>query len=110
MRIAIAVVLLAACGEHDISRELGARCDRASDCAERCLTPSGDYPNGLCTVDCSDNGDCPSDGVCVEREGGVCLFECQTPSDCEFLGAGWNCKEENLQSDPQRKVLVCRGG
>lgn len=109
MRIAILVVLVA-CGGNDISRTLGARCDRADDCAERCLGPSGDYPDGFCTVDCSDNGDCPSDSVCVEREGGVCLFECSVRADCRFLGESWDCKEEALKSDPQQKVMTCRGG
>jgi len=100
--------VLAGCGGSDVSRSLGARCDRTSDCADRCLGPSSDYPAGFCTVDCTTAADCP-DGECVEREGGVCLFTCSTPSDCAFLGPGWNCKEDDVRSDPQRKVLVCRG-
>lgn len=100
---------LAACGGSDVSRSLGAQCDRVSDCADRCLGPSGDYPAGFCTVDCTSSGDCPADGECVDREGGVCLFPCSDAQDCNFLGPGWTCKEDNLRGDPQNKVMVCRG-
>lgn len=109
MRIAVLLALLAGCGDDEVSRTLGARCDRPADCADRCLGPSGDYPDGFCSVDCASSGDCPRDGECVDREGGVCLFACRGDVDCEFLGPGWTCKEDDLRADPARKVMVCRG-
>ena len=110
MRTAIVLIaLIAACNDDDVSRTLGARCDRTDDCADRCLGPNGDYPDGFCSVDCLSSGECPSDAQCVDREGGVCLFSCREPRDCEFLGPKWTCKEDNDRGDPNRKVLVCRG-
>lgn len=109
MRALLLLAFVAACGESDVSRSLGARCDATDDCADRCLGPSLDYPDGLCSVDCSSSGDCPGDAECVDREGGVCLFACLEPRDCTFLGPGWNCKEDSLRADATRKVLVCRG-
>lgn len=116
MRSAISISVLVAgftgfvaCGGADVSRELGARCDRPADCADRCLGPSGDYPDGFCTVDCTRSEDCPSDGACVDEDGGFCLFRCEVPSDCDFLGPDWTCKALTLRADPTREVLVCRG-
>jgi hypothetical protein len=117
MRIALAVfglvigalVTMAACGSSDVSRVLGARCNAAADCDDRCLGPSNDYPGGFCTVDCDRNLDCPSSADCADLEGGVCLFRCRDDRDCEFLGLGWICEEENLREDQNRKILVCRG-
>jgi len=110
MRALILLALLVgACGDDHVSRTLGARCDRPDDCADRCLAPSADYPGGLCTVDCFSSGDCPDGAQCIESEGGVCLYACREPRDCEFLGPGWSCKAEPLRSDQTQQVLVCRG-
>lgn len=102
-------LLLAACGGDGISRTVGARCDVTADCDDRCLGPSGDFPQGFCSVDCSSNDDCPSDTDCVDREGGVCLFVCATDGDCGFLGPGWFCKDDNLRGSPDVRTSVCRG-
>lgn len=110
MRASILVgVLLVACGDGDVSRTLGARCERVDDCADRCLGPSNDYPDGFCSIDCSSNGDCPSDAACADLEGGVCLFTCRDARDCSFLGPSWTCAEANLRSDQNMKVMICRG-
>jgi hypothetical protein len=111
MRATILVgFLLVACGgDGDVSRTLGARCEVTDDCADRCLGPSNDYPDGFCSIDCSTNGDCPSDADCVDREGGVCLFSCRDARDCSFLGPNWTCAEANLRSDQNMKVMICRG-
>lgn len=106
----VALVLSAACGSNDVSREIGARCDTASDCDDRCLPPSNDFPDGLCTLDCQSNGECPTDTFCVDKESGVCLFTCNFNVDCAFLGPQWQCKEQNERQDQNRKVLVCIGG
>lgn len=111
MRFALVLVLLlAGCGgDGDVSRAVGARCDRTSECDDRCLGPNAEYPDGFCTVDCSSNGDCPGDAACVDREGGVCLFSCNTDDNCRFLGAAWTCHDDPLKSDTSKTVKVCRG-
>lgn len=107
--IAIVGVVLAACQHSDVSREVGARCDTSTECDERCLSPSGDYPGGFCTVACNDRSECPSDTICADHEGGVCLFMCGSDPDCAFLGAGWRCEAADLRGGGI-KVMVCRGG
>ena len=112
MRIAIAAALFgfAACGGDDVSRAVGARCDRNVDCVDRCLGPNNEYPDGFCTLDCNDVRDCPESAECIDREGGVCLFLCRDDRDCDFLGPNWVCRDENLREDPSRQAGVCRGG
>lgn len=106
------VVLAAACGGDDdgVSRLIGARCDTPSDCDDRCLTPQNDFPDGLCTLDCQSSNDCPSSSTCADKEGGICLFECNFAADCSFLGAAWICAEQNRREDQNQKVKVCVGG
>lgn len=85
-------------GEPAVSRDLGARCERHADCRERCLRDSdtgGPYPDGFCTTSCDRDRDCPHGAVCAALEGGVCLFACDAPESCAFLGSGWSC----MQSD-----------
>lgn len=110
MRSWILVALcLAACGHDDVDRFVGARCDKVADCEDRCLGPSAEFPDGFCSVDCSNNNDCPANAACVDREGSVCLFQCVNNSDCDFLGPGWSCRDDNLHESPEVKVGVCRG-
>jgi hypothetical protein len=106
--IAIAGALLAACQTGDVSREVGARCDRSDECDERCLPPGLDYPGGFCTIACNDRSECPSATTCANREGGVCLFECTVDRDCGFLGADWQCTAADLRGGGIQ-VMVCRG-
>jgi len=110
MRSAIIAIgaLLAGCQHSDVSREVGARCNSAGDCNERCLIPSTGYPNGFCTIACDTRDACPSDTTCAEREGGICLFTCTSDPDCAFLGAGWRCKATDLHGSGT-KGLVCAG-
>ena len=108
MRWILTFALIAGCQSSDVSRTLGARCDQSSECDERCLVAAGpDWPGGLCTISCDDDGDCPGDARCVADEGGVCLFECSADPDCGFLGAGWGC--ETRDGRPSGQVMVCRG-
>jgi hypothetical protein len=110
MRIAIALAFVVACNSNDVTRTLGARCDKTSECDDRCLVPSGEFPGGFCTVDCVSSGECPGGADCVDREGGVCLFTCTGDDSCMFLGDGWKCHTEKLKADPSKEVSVCRGG
>lgn len=99
--------ILAACSGDPISREVGARCTRESDCTSRCLD-GGKWPGGFCSRSCDDSGGCPSETVCAKEDGGVCAFDCITDGDCDFLGASYRCKEVDLQSGAG-KVGICRG-
>ena len=110
MRIALITLLaLAACQSSDVSRELGARCDKAADCDERCLGPSTDWPDGFCSTSCDSDSDCAFDAACIEESGGgVCAFTCVTDPGCVFLGAGYECHERDVHGLPA-KVMVCRG-
>ena len=112
MRSAILVVVaavLAACQGSDVSRQIGARCDVAADCEQRCLAQGAGYPGGFCTIACNAPGDCPGDTTCADVEAGVCLFACSGDADCGFLGTGWTCQAADLRGGGI-KVMVCRGG
>jgi len=103
------IALAAACGDDGVSRAVGARCEAARDCDERCLEPSNDSPGGFCTLSCESSEACPSGAACTDREGGVCLFTCAVLDDCAFLGPEWTCREQDLRADQGIKVKVCLG-
>lgn len=105
----VIIVVLAGCQHSDVSRAVGARCNLASECDERCLAPGSDYPGGFCTIACNTLDDCPDNTTCADREGGVCLFECAGDGSCAFLGTGWRCTAVDLHGGGI-KVMVCRGG
>lgn len=108
--LACALALSTACQSSDVSREVGARCDRAADCDDMCLGPSEDWPGGFCTVDCDTDADCPADAACIDDgEAGVCAFTCATDPGCQFLGNGYTCNERNAHEADAPPVLVCRG-
>jgi hypothetical protein len=106
MRYAIAAVLVAACGSHDVGRSVGAECVVNADCDERCLT---DFPGGFCTISCDNDNGCPRDTFCADENGGVCLFACSVNADCDFLGQGYLCRAEGSHGGPG-EVSVCRPG
>jgi hypothetical protein len=106
--IAIIGALLAACQDSDVSREVGARCDRTAECNERCLTPGNDYPGGFCTIACTSRSECPDNTTCADRDGGICLFECSHDADCNFLGTAWKCRSVDLHGGGIQ-VMVCSG-
>jgi hypothetical protein len=94
----------------DVSRTLGARCDSAGECDDRCLPDGTAFPGGFCSLSCEGNDDCPDDARCADVEAGVCLFECADDAQCAFLGEGWRCRELALREDGARKAKVCLGG
>lgn len=107
--IAIIAAMLFACqGDTAVTREVGARCDLSSECDERCLTPSATYPDGFCSISCNSRDECPDTTTCADRDGGVCLFECDENTDCNFLGVGWRCEAAPLRGGTTT-VMVCRG-
>ncbi|HEY4242196.1 MAG TPA: hypothetical protein VGM88_20405 [Kofleriaceae bacterium] len=106
MRWAISLAVLAACQSSDVSRSLGARCDSSDDCDEKCLLESDGYPGGFCTISCDTTADCPASSSCVDVNGGVCLFTCN--SECTFLGTGYSCTATDSRGGGAQ-VMVCRG-
>jgi hypothetical protein len=101
-----------------VSRDLGARCERHADCHERCLLDfdTDRYPDGFCSTSCDSDRDCADGAVCAALEGGVCLFACDDPGNCAFLGEGWSCMLQRQHTrDPasrvpeQVEVQVCLG-
>ena len=107
--IALVLVLVAsACGrdDGDIDELIGDSCTRDSDCDERCYRDSGDYPGGFCSVACNSDNDCTPDSYCIDRDGGVCMFDCPA-FDCGRLGAGWVCRERDRVGGG--KLDVCSG-
>ena len=105
-----AFMVVALCGfgcsvSSNVSRELGARCDNMDDCDDRCLPPA-EFPGGFCSTSCELDGDCDSDAVCIDVEGGVCLFRCIDAPDCGFLGAGWTCATQPRRGSTE-EVMAC---
>jgi hypothetical protein len=113
MLVFMLAMLVVACTGEPVDAGLGARCGQADDCDSRCLTPSPDYPGGMCTQACGEVDGCPSGASCVAEEGGVCLFTCRDDADCEFLGAvdglAWRCHERDAEAGEGVTFLVCRG-
>jgi hypothetical protein len=102
------LVTLGACSvESAVTRAVGARCDTKAECDERCLPPGDEFPGGFCTLTCLRQGECPDGAACVDREGGICLHECEEPADCELLGPGWQCSL--VGAVPEQEVRVCIG-
>ena len=107
MRLAFAVVLFAAaCGGPDVDEYVGATCIDDRDCRDSCET-GGDFPGGFCTLSCIDDRDCPSDTICAEVHGGVCMFPCDVHADCDFLGRGYACRDRDDWAGV--RVGVCIG-
>jgi hypothetical protein len=106
-----AVLVIAGCSvDSPVSRTLGARCDGADECEDRCLSaPANSFPGGFCSTSCEASGDCQDDASCVDLVGGVCLFECADEAACAFLGAGWHCAGVPSREEPAQRVSVCIG-
>jgi hypothetical protein len=84
---------------------VGGECGHDHDCFDQCVTGK-DFPDGTCTVSCSNDAECPRGTPCVDRAGGVCLLPCGHDDDCR---PGYDC------IDVQRKghggeTLVCIHG
>ena len=107
----LAAPALAGCGvDSTVSRTLGARCDGADECDDRCLAPGTAFPGGFCSVSCEATADCPAISSCADVDAGVCLYDCDEDLRCAFLGPGWRCQEVPLRGSATLKVAVCLGG
>ncbi len=83
---------------------VGGSCRDDRDCDERCLR-NNSFPGGQCTVNCRDDGDCPSGAYCIEREGGVCALGCAFNDECR---GGYACKGQRSR-ERNGDRLVCIG-
>jgi len=69
----------------------GALCSDDRDCRAplHCCTEDGNCGGGMCTLECRDDRDCPSDMLC---EHDVCFYACDRDEDC---AAGMSCEHGN---------------
>ena len=64
MRLVLILALVGGCqASSNVSRSIGARCDKSTECDDRCLAPSMEWPGGFCTLDCDSDGVCGDDGA-----------------------------------------------
>lgn len=98
--------MLVGCGRSsgDIDSYIGNACTSDRDCDERCYL-GGNFPGGFCSVACATDNDCPSDTVCIDHDGGVCMYLC-TAQDCTHLGRGWGCHDEDRRSGGKDNVCI----
>ena len=88
--VAAVVGVVLGCHHADV---VGGSCRDDFDCAERCLEGKS-FPDGTCTVACTDDFDCPGYAACVKRDGGVCLPLCEVDRDCR---GKYSCKDEDRE-------------
>ncbi len=109
--LVVVLALLGACEVDEVSPELGAACGSTLDCTFLCLPDGDDFPGGFCSKTCARDDECPAAARCVDKEGGVCLFECRDDRDCDFLqigtGPDWRCAEVDAMEEGTR--FVCLG-
>ncbi len=68
---------------------VGSACDSDRDCDDRCCREKHCGREGMCTLSCKGDRDCPADMLC---EHDVCLFACDSYRDC---APGWKCGHDN---------------
>ncbi|MFO0554393.1 MAG: hypothetical protein U0271_38785 [Polyangiaceae bacterium] len=105
------VGVVAACGDStggvgNDGEVVGGACETASDCADgsRCVI-DGSFPDGVCTVACSSDADCPEDSVCISTSGGICLLPCDTNDECR---PGYVCDQKSREG-ADGDLRVCNG-
>jgi len=83
---------------------VGGSCRDSRDCERECVT-GGDFPDGMCTVYCRDDRDCPPQTACIDKKGGVCALYCDRDSDCRRR---YECSNVRRRGGPS-SVPVCIG-
>ena len=86
----LAITALAACSD-DVGTDggfVGGACFDSRDCRFECQR-GGEFPEGMCTVACNFDEDCPGGTFCIDTEGGICMLGCDVPQDCRF---GYTCR------------------
>ncbi len=98
---------LTACDE---AAPLGSPCASEAACASGLCITSGDFPGGVCTERCGDEGPCPTGFACVSNASGICLETCATDADCARASEGYRCAEQSLETSSggsDGKARVC---
>lgn len=101
----LGLMLATACGGNSVGNDgdlVGGSCRDSGNCADICLS-GGDWPEGMCSVACRDDFDCPSETACIDDEGGVCLLLCDFDTDCR---RGYECDDESRRGHPGN-ATVC---
>jgi len=91
LALLLAITALAACGSDGVGNDggfVGGDCIDERDCEFRCQR-GDEFPQGLCTVACNVDEDCPGGTFCIDDEGGICMLGCDFPEDCRF---GYTCR------------------
>ncbi len=81
---------------------VGNSCAHDRDCLEQCVGGKK-FPDGTCTVSCSNDYDCPAYAACVHEEGGICLPLCDIDADCRDK---YSCKDVDREG-AGGKAPVC---
>lgn len=101
-----ALLFFAGCNS-DIGLEgalVGGSCRDYRDCERECVG-GRNFPDGMCTVYCRDDRDCPSGTGCIDRNGGVCALYCEADADCR---REYDCEDVRRRGGPGDE-RVCIG-
>ena len=88
-----------------VGEVVGGPCERDEDCSgdSRCIQ-DGDFPDGTCSIDCTDHSECPDQTACVQEAGGVCLLRCNSDSDCR---EDYDCEDvDNVSGGGESEVCI----
>ena len=102
------LVLFAACGP-DVGlggNVVGGHCFNSGDCQYRCEV-SGHYPDGLCTIPCANDAQCPAGTACIDDSGGICAVLCTVVRSCAEFGSSYTCQNRDHKGSGG-DVPVCR--
>lgn len=104
----LGAVLVLGCSSAS-SGEVGESCAVPGDCTSGNCIVGGSFPDGVCTLACDKDSDCPGGFSCISRSSGICLRRCTDTGECQSeRGAAWQCREESLE-DGGGNQLVCIG-
>lgn len=104
--LAFLVVTLTACPPVGPNgRDVGAPCDSDRDCTDQCAEQK-EFDDGMCTIECDDDHDCPDGTVCILNGGGVCAISCDRDSDCDGFAQKFECKETVTPNFEREEVCL----
>lgn len=106
MFVMLALTALIGCGNGGVGRDgdvVGGPCS-SGGCAggSTCLEASM-YPDGMCSIDCTTQADCPSGTACITEGGGQCVLSCDGADDCRD---GYGCLEKSTPGDGHAFVCI----
>jgi hypothetical protein len=77
---------------------VGGACRANDDCQERCVT-GAEFPQGMCTITCASDYNCPVYTYCVDKKDGVCLPACYYDYDCRLQYRCRKSKRQGIEGD-----------